>query len=572
MENLTLHSGGLQFKAGKISDDKALLGWMFGLILLRLWLVEVYELMATWTPHDDYLFIRLAKNLLSGEWLGPYNQVTLIKGPVYPLFIAASHLAGIPLLLSQQLLYSLACVIAISALRPLSANRYLLLACFALLLFNPFLYNYPVPGRAFREGFSISLVLIVFATLFGSISRLDCTLKRAIFWSIGFGLSFTLLWYTREEGIWLLPSVALTTVIILLVDRVNLDITLLRRTLVFVIPLMIFCVFSLCLAFLNYTNYGEFIINELKTKEFTAAYGGLMNIKPAKFVRFVPVRKSVMKGAFAASPAFKELEPYFAKYEHGAHMVPSFYIWSLREMVREAGYTKNLTESLHFYGRIGDELEKACHDGRLDCLDRAPTLQPPWNSSYNRLIVPVFVDIFKQAVGFTRFHAELEKFQQWESNGREAVMADYKFVTLDHILPADNKTVAAYPGYYQHMRIEKVRLLKDLGDSYKIIAPVLFTIAVFIHLFLLLRVFRQRQCTVEVVFGAVLLGGLISLIAVLSFVKITLWPIGRPLYSAYPVVLLYICFMFFSLVKYLRQPMRGHDKNGYLLKSGLSPQ
>lgn len=572
MKNLTLYSGNLQLKAGKISDDKVLLGWMLGLILLRLWLVEVYELMATWTPHDDYLFIRLAKNLLSGEWLGPYNQVTLIKGPVYPLFIAASHLAGIPLLLSQQLLFSLACVIAISALRPLSANRYLLMACFALLLFNPFLYNYPVPGRAFREGFSISLVLIVFATLLGSITRLNCSLKRTISWAVGFGLTFTLLWHTREEGIWLLPSVALAAVILLLIDRVNQDVTLLRRILVIVIPSAIFCVVSLCLAFLNYANYGEFIVNELKTEEFTAAYGGLMNIRPAKFVRFVPVGKSVMKDAFAASPAFKELEPYFAKHEQGAHMMPSFYIWSLREMAREAGYTKNLTETLHFYGRIGDELAQACRDGRLDCLDRAPSLQPPWNSSYNRLIVPVFVEIFIQAVGFTRFHAEPEKFEKWKSNGSEEVMADYKLVTLEHILPSNGKTVAEYPRYYQHMRIEKVRLLKDIGDSYKLLAPILFTIAVFIHLFLLLWVFRRRQCSFEVVFGAVLLGGLVSLLAVLSFVKITLWPIGRPLYSAYPVVLLYICFMFFSLVNALRQPMRGHDKNGHFLKGGLNSQ
>ena len=40
-------------------------------------------------------------------------------------------------------------------------------------------------------------------------------------------------------------------------------------------------------------------------------------------------------------------------------MAPSFYIWYLWEMVREAGYSKNLTEDLYFYGRIGDELEKA---------------------------------------------------------------------------------------------------------------------------------------------------------------------------------------------------------------------
>ncbi len=551
MKLLNLCVDSALLKTGRIFDDKILLAWMSILILLRLWLVEVYELMATWTPHDDYLFIMLAKHLLSGDWLGPYNQLTLIKGPGYPLFIAASHLAGIPLLFSQQLLYSFACLLAVAALRPMTAHRGLLMACFALLLLNPFLYNYPVPGRVFREGFSISLVLIVFASLLGCINHLGCTLKRAVSWSVGFGSAFTLLWYTREEGIWLLPSVTLCSLIILLIDRDNSAISTGRRLLIILLPAGIFAACSLGFASLNYKHYGEFIINELKSREFTAAYGGLMNIKPAKFIRFVPVAESTMEEAFAASPAFRELQPSFTKHAQEAQLVPSFYIWSLRDMVREAGYSGNLTESLHFYRRIGDDLALACQDGRLDCLARAPSLQPPWHESYNSLVIPVFSEIFKQAVGFTRFHNELEKFNTWQSSGSREVIADYAFVTLERILSSDRRKVGKYPEYYQHMRIEKVRLLQDIGDSYKVLAPVLFAVAVLIHLFLLFRAFRRRQCAAEIVSGAVLLGGLISLIAVLSFVKITLWPIGRPLYSAYPVVLLYICYM---LICFLKRP------------------
>ena len=48
-------------------------------------------------------------------------------------------------------------------------------------------------------------------------------------------------------------------------DRINPDFTFRKRILVIVIPSVIFCVVSLGLAFLNYTNYGEFIGNELKT-------------------------------------------------------------------------------------------------------------------------------------------------------------------------------------------------------------------------------------------------------------------------------------------------------------------
>src|SRR5205085_7219714 len=49
---------------------------------------------------DDYLFIKLAAYLKNGEWLGPYDSMTLVKGMAYPGFIALSHLAGIPLKLA----------------------------------------------------------------------------------------------------------------------------------------------------------------------------------------------------------------------------------------------------------------------------------------------------------------------------------------------------------------------------------------------------------------------------------------------------------------------------------------
>lgn len=212
-------------------------------------------------------------------------------------------------------------------------------------------------------------------------------------------------------------------------------------------------------------------------------------------------------------------------------------------MVGKARYKTNLTKTLHFYKKIGDELAQACKDGRLTCLDRKPSLQPPWNASYNQLIGPAFVDIFKQAVGFSNFHAEPDKFEKWQSRGSSKIIADYRFVTLDRILPNDRDVVLDYPEYYQHMRKEKVRLLKDIGDSYHFLAPILFILALLTHLISTTKDIRRRQCSLATVFGLALLGGLVSLIAILSFVQITLWPINRPLYSAYPVILFYICFM-----------------------------
>ena len=45
--------------------------------------------------HDDGLFIARAKDLAQFHWLGAYNQMTLAKGPGYPLFLAFSSVLGI---------------------------------------------------------------------------------------------------------------------------------------------------------------------------------------------------------------------------------------------------------------------------------------------------------------------------------------------------------------------------------------------------------------------------------------------------------------------------------------------
>jgi len=62
-----------------------------------------------------------------------------------------------------------------------------------------------------------------------------------------------------------------------------------------------------------------------------------------------------------------------------------------------------------------------------------------------------------------------------------------------------------------------------------------------------------------VVFGFVLLGGLISLVSILTYVNITIWPVTRPLFSAYPVVLLYISFMLVSVQRAFVKEDSGSD-------------
>ena len=93
------------------------------------------------------------------------------------------------------------------------------------------------------------------------------------------------------------------------------------------------------------------------------------------------------------------------------------------------------------------------------------------------------------------------------------------------------------------MIIEKFRIFTDIAKGYKAVIPFLFSLALLSHIFFLGQSLMRREINFGSMFGLIILGGIISLVCMLTYVKITLWPVGRPLFSAYPLVLLYISVM-----------------------------
>lgn len=136
------------------------------------------------------------------------------------------------------------------------------------------------------------------------------------------------------------------------------------------------------------------------------------------------------------------------------------------------------------------------------------------------------------------------------------MVEDYRFVTREKLVPGHLHHIQAYPKYYMHMIVEKFRILADMGKGYKNIIPILFVLSLIMHLIFLVRSIGRRQLDFASLFGLITLGGIISLVSILTYVKITLWPINRPLFSAYPLVLYYIStmavFSYLSLQKKLQ--------------------
>ena len=529
----------------RVRNDRFLMGWMIILVLVRLWLVESQlDLVATYTPADDYLFVRLAKNILSGAWLGPYDHYTLVKGPVYPLFIAFTNLTGVPLLFAQQILYSIFCVLVVVIFRPLFKSQWPLVVIFFFLLFNPFMYVYPANSRVFRLGLSMPLVLCVFS-LFGSLLiRSRSSLLNLLLWSTLLGCAFSLLWFTREEGIWMLPSLALFILYFLIINSGLTWREFCKRAACLVWIGLIFVGVKFTFTTLNQKYYGAPVIIELKTPEFQAALGGLMNIDGLGSKRYVPVSFKSQAAAIEASPTFSKLAEYLEEDpKKKLKLHPSLYIWKLRDAAAKSGNANSLPEALNFYAAIGKELQDACDNGELNCLDRKPSIRPVWRDQYYPLAPETFWKILLQTVTFSYYDNDKDEYLKWQSYAKTEWFADYEYVTGARLVPSSRKKIRELPSDYLRMIEEKFRVLIDIASGYKAVVPWLFILALTVHVIGAGKSVASRSIYFEVVYGFIILGGILSLISILTYVKITLWPINRPLFSAYPLVLFYISTM-----------------------------
>ncbi|MCK5719964.1 MAG: hypothetical protein KAH84_08490, partial [Thiomargarita sp.] len=171
--------------------------------ILKLWLVAAIPITA-WGNFslDDRLFIDLSHFLIQGDWLGVYDERTLAKGPMYPIWIAINFYLGLPLLFAQHLLYLFAGLMVVIALNKIVKYPSILVFLYALIIFSPHL---EVITRVMRAGIYPALTILILAGLIGLYTNRSNKLINLSLWAIFLGIVLTAFWLTREEGIWMMP-------------------------------------------------------------------------------------------------------------------------------------------------------------------------------------------------------------------------------------------------------------------------------------------------------------------------------------------------------------------------------
>ncbi len=519
------------------------------MVLIKLWLLSPQEIVARTAPHDDTLFVGLALNILQGEWLGAYDQFTLMKGSGYPIFIAFSNIIGVPLILSQELLYLGACFAFTWGLRLLGSSTWFLWLAFGILAFNPFTYNFFPNVYPFRFTIYPAVSLMIFAV--AQIILILSTRKRP-HWGLLllFGLLLGWFWNIRGESIWVAPSLGVVLLAYWYFKHRVSESGRLARTLVsvfgaaFLVWVGLFAV-NTAIAFKNYQNYGVYTTNEMTSPAFKSAYGGLLRIQTARWERAIPVNREARDAAYSVSPSFKRLERYFETgrgaetWMKGFSDYPAAYFpWAFRDGLYSIGLFREATKTHSFLAQIGQEIDAGCDSGRIDCRPRFTNLAPAWHSEWNPLAVRIFLTTL----------ARITKFKGFVGNGPrvgsvndDKLIVNYKYVTQSPVRPQSIELLRRVPEY-QKQRIHERRIIfGKILWIYRHLPQLAFVLALVFIPWRMVQIARGSKIQAADVMSIALLAGIISYAMILTVVQVTSYSeIGRQLNTTYPIVLAFL--------------------------------
>ncbi|NQT56528.1 MAG: hypothetical protein HQ551_09900 [Desulfobacteraceae bacterium] len=554
---------------------------ILALILCKLYLVEAQDLCVFNSSLDDRLFVELAKNIAEGRWLGVYDNRTLIKGPVYPLWIALIYKSGLPLLFSEHLLYIIACLFFISAIGPMVKRATHLLIVFCFLLFNPMTYTDWNMNMAFRAGINPALTLLVISITLKILIKKGSSVTQRFLWSITLGFFLSAFWLTREESIWILPFFAgiLTFDGFQIFKNRHFFSVKLEAALWFT-PFLVLFLAIMTVSMVNKIYYDNFTSVEIKTQPFRSAYGALLRVRQKPFKLAVPVSKETRQEIYAVSDAFLQLKPFLEGqigkkfigdlyklkqlYEKGlvnervSRMIHRLleqdksgiwrqiwqqsnpdnwdilgisFIWVFRDAIAAAGYHDDWATARNFYTRLAAQINVACEEGHLDCLSERSTLVPPWRNDY---MLPLFKIFLYECYATAAF----SNFDPWSRHCSDDPVALALFREVTGETPV-RQAAGNIP-----QRNFRIRILERIGWVYQQIFPGMAGVMVLLYLFSTFKNMKNR-CFCPFWCIATSIGmSLLMLMLGLSYIHITSVSTieTRYLAPAYPLVFIFCIF------------------------------
>lgn len=515
----------------------------------KLWLTRAQPIYAiSGTALDDQLFLTLAESIVRGDWLGAYNNATLAKGCGYSLWIAATFWLGIPLGLAQQALYAAACAAIVRALRPAINSGVVLLGIYLVLLWNPMSYEAPTLGRIIRQNLYTPLGLLIFAGLIALYYRREEKFRQQLPWAVLIGLSAGLFWMTREESVWILPSICLLALAAAVgawrVSRECFGVMMRSGA----TAIACFALPILLVSWQNYRHYGWFGTVEVNSRAFKDAYGAMVRVNIGPDLEKVPVTRQAREAMYAVSPAFAELRPHldgpvgdgwsekklFPASER--QIQGGWYLWALRDSVMLAGHATDARSAIRFYAQLAREINQACDDGRLPALSHRSGLMPKWREGQTSIIAQTLFNFVDYVASFRSFEV-LPHLSDGDNND----LLIFRDLTRDEI--SSSVRSPSVPRRNQEaLNHKKWTLLGNMGRGIGHALFALFFVAHFAVLIRAAQAIKLRELTYPLVLAMAAWGGWAAYLLLNALVHVTSFPLVAVSTFApiYPLMILFI--------------------------------
>lgn len=335
--------------------------------------------------YDDALFIKLGECIANGHWLGPFNQLTLAKGAGYPLFLAVSSWSGASVTFAQAVFYAAATTLLSSVTYKITRSRLFSILVFLLVLFNPNVFQERILRESIYTSQTITLFCMTWLTLFGAAKQFKLLIPVAA------GLMLGWFWITREEGLWMLPGIALLFLAKFLRHRLaglRIAATIHHAGLYLASFLFVLLVVGL----INFWHYKAFVGVDMKDPSFTAAIQQLQRVHVGTGIPYVPLSKESRERLYQLSPDFAVLKPTLDPIGGSNPSVGSEcwiwpsachdlsagqLIWQIRNGAAAAGKYSTEKEARRYFLQLARQVDQTCERKEVACYEPSPIAMMP---------------------------------------------------------------------------------------------------------------------------------------------------------------------------------------------------
>lgn len=312
--------------------------------------------------YDDKLMIDRFSSIMSRSYLSlVYERKTLIKGPFFPFVLSLIRIYKISYSSAFSLLYIFSCLFFTYSLKNIIKEKKYLILIYILLLFNPVTYSQDLFQRLYRNSISITELLF----FLGSITLVLFSKKKKIYYFILYGLSLAFMFLTREDNIWVYPTIAFIIGYNFFKNK------RIKTILINIIPILILILSLNIISYINYKHYGIYTYNEIQKSEFHNTYKKILQIKDDEKIEKVSIPKSTFYKLSENTKSFgltkKEIDDFYNNYAgKNKEIYNGNIIWYFRLMIDKKKKFNNGKDSELYYKSLGKEIDKLFAKGTLE--------------------------------------------------------------------------------------------------------------------------------------------------------------------------------------------------------------